>query len=176
MGRMTWELMAVIAVLTTSKCLPGKRPSSKASKTRLRPNSGCGSPNAADSPKTKTRIVSGGLIFGMTLGNGSRAISGPKKRQPNLSLSIMQSFPLIFMGRKKDIGCPTPTRRKPISRNKRSSSGPTTIAARRKSQRRAWDTDTGETFADGGGEDERLERDGFISDSASLYVAPGIST
>src|ERR1700677_798697 len=120
-------------------------------------------------------MVSGGLTLGMAKGNGARAISGPKKRQPKRSFSTRQSCPLMRIGRKKDVGWPTPAKGKPTSKTKRNSSGPSTIAARRKSQRRAGGVEAGAVLAAGVGGDERLDRDGFIFGAASSELPPGSS-
>src|SRR5580698_314651 len=97
----------------------------------------------------------------MTKGNGVRAMSGSKKRQPKRSFSIRQSFPSICIGRKKDMGWPIPARRNPASKIRRNKSGPSTAAARRKRQRRPWEMgDSGDLAGGGGGgEEDRLERD-----------------
>ena len=95
-------------------------------------------------------------------------MSGPKKRQPNRSFSIRQSLPLICADRKKDMGCPTPAKRRPASNTKTHSIGPSAIAVRRKNHRRERDIDGVGAFTDGAGGDVRLERDGFMADAASL--------
>src|SRR5208282_668224 len=119
------------------------------------------------------RMVSAGLTLGRTKGNGLRAMSGPKKRQPKRSFSITQSLPLMGLGRKKDIGWPNPARRRPASTTKRNSTGPSTIAARRKHQRRAPGMDAAEALPEVADADELLERDGCISDAASPDLSPG---
>jgi hypothetical protein len=116
--------------------------------------------------------VSGGLTLGMTKGNGARAISGPKKRQPNRSFSIKQSCKLICIGRKNDVGCPTPANRKPASSIKKNKSGVSTIAASRNIHRRVPDMGAAGAFGDLADEAERLEEDGFISEVASLNLPP----
>src|SRR5690349_14755741 len=81
--KMVCELIAVIAAFTISKRVEGYFKLSKASKTRGNPNAGCGSPRAADSPRTKIRTTLVALACEIENGYGQRAISRPKKRQPN---------------------------------------------------------------------------------------------
>ena len=72
--------MAVIAALTTSKRFPGYRASSRQASCRAGPNSSSGSPIAADSPSTNTRIVPGGFSRPITAPGGVRAMRGAKNR------------------------------------------------------------------------------------------------
>ena len=87
MGRMTCELMAGKPALITSTRSPGKRSSSIASRNRLKPKEGSGSPCAADSPRTKTRKVPAALCAGKANEVGARAIPGGKKRPPKSGFS-----------------------------------------------------------------------------------------
>ena len=67
-SRMTCELIAVMATLMTSNLLLGNFSSSIACNIRGRPKAGSGSPIAADSPRTKMRIVPGSLCGASTTG------------------------------------------------------------------------------------------------------------
>ena len=82
-----------MAAFTTSNCTPGYLPANRASNIRGRPKSGCGSPKAADSPKTKIRTVSGGFVSGIASGNGVRARFGPMNRCAKRSFWIEPSAP-----------------------------------------------------------------------------------
>src|SRR5437660_6920375 len=113
-------------------------------------------------------MVSGDLTLGMTRGRGARAISGPKKRQPKRSFSTRQSLPLICIGKKKDVGCPSPAKCNTASKIDNDSRGTSTIAASRKIQRRVRDMGVVETVADAAGKEERLDRVGFICEAVSL--------
>jgi hypothetical protein len=89
---------------------------------------------------------------------------------------MRQSLPSICIGKKKDMGCPTPAKRKPASNITMKSNGPSTIAARRKSQRLGRDRDAGEAVANAAaGEDERLEGGGFISAATAKIPPPRIT-
>src|SRR5260370_20664241 len=77
------------------------------------------------------RTVSAVLAFGMASGQGRRASSGRKKRQPKRSFSIQLSRPLIVAGSRNEVGWPKPPRRKAVSSNANNASGNSTTAARR---------------------------------------------
>jgi hypothetical protein len=103
---MAWELIAVTAALITSKSRPGNRPSSNTSSWRGKPNAGSGSPSAADSPSTKTRVVPVGFSRRNNVGCDARASVGGRKRHANFVFSISAPFSWCGDATKNEVGCP----------------------------------------------------------------------
>src|ERR1022692_568444 len=98
------------------------------------PKRGCGSPKAADSPKTKIRMVPGDFSCGMEMGCGRRAMRGPKKRHPNLLFCTNVFWLLFDDGNRNDVAWPNPASLNPTSRRTRKVTGATIIRARHISQ------------------------------------------
>jgi hypothetical protein len=55
-GRTAWELIAVMAVFTTSKGISGKRSDGITSSCRAKPKWGVGQPFSVEAPRTTIRI------------------------------------------------------------------------------------------------------------------------
>lgn len=96
------------------------------------PKRGCGSPKAADSPKTRIRTMSGGFWRGMEIAAGMRAAREPKNRQPNWSFWTKVFSPWSNEFRRNAVGYPKPDSRRPNSSRPRQSSGTPARAVNRK--------------------------------------------
>src|SRR5438552_3851233 len=134
MGRIAWELMAVIAPQNTSNSTPGYRSRKRISAYLPAPKLGSGSPSAADSPNQNIRNVFVDFSAGIRNGVGVRAISAGKNRNPNFSLGMKKSCPWILARRRKSVGYPNPARLNTSSQPVRNRSGTIVAAANRNNQ------------------------------------------
>lgn len=139
MSRMTWELMAVTAALTTSTWRPGNRALSNVSRVRGNPTAGSGSPMAADSPRTTTRMERGGRWTGTASGWGVRPISGGMNRHVKRGFSVHMFVPRALLWRRNPVGSPMPASLRAASMPPSTSTEPSVAARSRKTARRAGD-------------------------------------
>ena len=146
--------MAVIGGIDHFKLLVGIASFEQSLQNAAKAEFRLGIPMAADSPKTKTRTVSGGLICN----DEWKRLAGPLRAEKTPAETVVfheAILAAIFIGKKKETACPKPAKRKPASKINKKSSGTNNMAASRKSRGRELN----------GLDDARWEGDGGISDA-----------